>query len=378
MSISVDTPVVPLLGEGYRPAPGIYDEMSSAPGTFRPHWDAYMASLSDIGREELGRRWKTAQQRIRENGVSYNVYGDPLGMDRPWNLDAIPILISPNEWRDLEAGLIQRARLLNWIVADIYGPQKLLRGGHLPPAIVFGNPGFWRPCHDLRIPDNTHLHLLAVDLARSADGQWWVLSDRLQAPSGAGYALENRIVLAETFPDLFREFNVQRLASFFRTFRDNLLHLSPCHEPQSERRAAHARTSQRNLLRAFLPRPLSRLHARAGRRSDGARQPRLPEDARRPEAGGRDPAPRGWRLLRSHRTALRFLSRRCRTRRSRARRQCCGGQCAGQRSDRNARSDAISARPQQPLARRKTEAAFGRHVVVRTDPCDELRPRQHG
>ncbi len=227
MSISVDTPVVPVLGEGYRPAPGIYDEMSSAPGVFRPHWDAYMASLSDIGREELGRRWKTAQQRIRENGVSYNVYGDPLGMDRPWNLDAIPILISPNEWRDLEAGLIQRARLLNWIAADIYGPQRLLRGGHLPPAIVFGNPGFWRPCHGLRIPDNTHLHLLAVDLARSADGQWWVLSDRLQAPSGAGYALENRIVLAETFPDLFREFNVQRLAAFFRTFRDNLLHLSP-------------------------------------------------------------------------------------------------------------------------------------------------------
>src|SRR5580704_1600259 len=227
MSISVDTPVIPLLDEGYSPAPGIYDELSSAPGVYRPHWDAYVASLSEIGREELTRRWHTAQQRIRENGVSYNVYGDPLGMDRPWNLDAIPVLISPNEWRDLEAGLIQRARLLNWIAADIYGPQRLLRGGHLPPAIVFSNPGFWRPCHDLRIPDNTHLHLLAVDLARDADGQWWVLSDRPQAPSGAGYALENRIVLAETFPDLFREFNVQRLAAFFRTFRDNLLHLSP-------------------------------------------------------------------------------------------------------------------------------------------------------
>jgi uncharacterized circularly permuted ATP-grasp superfamily protein/uncharacterized alpha-E superfamily protein len=227
MSISVDNLVTTLLGENYSPAPGIYDEMSSAPGVYRPHWDAYVASLSEIGREELTRRWHTAQQRIRENGVSYNVYGDPRGMDRPWNLDAIPILISPNEWRDLEAGLIQRARLLNWIAADIYGSQRLLHGGHLPPAIVFGNPGFWRPCHGLRSPDNVHLHLLAVDLARSADGQWWVLSDRLEAPSGAGYALENRIVLAETFPDLFREFQVQRLAAFFRAFRDNLLHLSP-------------------------------------------------------------------------------------------------------------------------------------------------------
>jgi uncharacterized circularly permuted ATP-grasp superfamily protein/uncharacterized alpha-E superfamily protein len=227
MSLSADTLVTPLPGERYSPAQGIYDEMSTAAGTFRPHWSAYIASLSDIGREELARRWKTAQQRIRENGVSYNVYGDPLGMDRPWNLDAIPILISPHEWRELEAGLIQRARLLNWIVSDLYGAQKLLRGGHLPPAIVFGNPGYARPCRGLLIPDTTHLHLLAVDLARSADGQWWVLSDRLEAPSGAGYALENRIVLAETFPDLFREFNVERLAGFFRTFRDNLLHLSP-------------------------------------------------------------------------------------------------------------------------------------------------------
>lgn len=227
MSISVDTLVSPSLDDGYRPADGIYDEMCDASGAHRPHWDAYMASLSEIGREELARRWQTARQRIRENGVSYNVYGDPLGMARPWVLDAIPILISPNEWRELEAGLIQRARLLNWILADLYGPQKLLRGGHLPPAIVFANPGFRRPCCGLSIPDHTHLHMLAVDLARSADGQWWVLADRLQAPSGAGYALENRIVLAETFPDLFRAFQVQRLASFFRAFRDNMLRLSP-------------------------------------------------------------------------------------------------------------------------------------------------------
>ncbi len=227
MSISVDTLAPPLLGEGYSPVAAIYDESATAPGVYRPHWDAYMTSLSGLGSEELARRWRTARQRIRENGVSYNVYGDPLGMDRPWNLDAIPILIPPNEWRELEAGLIQRARLLNWILADLYGPQKLLRGGHIPPAIVLANPGFWRPCCNLPVPDDTHLHLLAVDLARSASGQWWVLSDRVQAPSGAGYALENRIVLAETFPDLFREFQVHRLASFFRTFRNNLLHLSP-------------------------------------------------------------------------------------------------------------------------------------------------------
>ncbi len=217
----------PLLTAEYRQAPGVYDEMCAEPGHLRPHWDHYIESLSSLGSKELAHRWQIARQRIRENGVSYNVYGDPLGTDRPWSLDAIPLLISPDEWSYLETGLIQRARLLNAILADLYGPQKLLRSGDVPAPLVFGNPAFWRACHNVPVPHSTYLHLLAVDLARSPDGQWWVISDRTQAPSGAGYALENRIVMSETFPDLFRESQVQRLAGFFRDFRDALLHLSP-------------------------------------------------------------------------------------------------------------------------------------------------------
>src|ERR1700730_884057 len=227
MNISAGTMNGPLLSTGYPQTAGVYDEMSATSGVLRPHWDQFINSLSALGERELARRWETARQRIRENGVTYNVYGDPLGMDRPWNLDAIPLMISPSEWSQLEAGLIQRARLLNLILADLYGPQKLLRGGLIPPALVFGNPGFWRPCHGVRVPGDTYLHLLAVDLARGPDGEWWVISDRTQAPSGAGYSLENRIVMAETFPDLFREFQVKRLASFFRSFRDTLLRLAP-------------------------------------------------------------------------------------------------------------------------------------------------------
>ncbi len=227
MKISADTAKAPLLSLGYPQTPGVYDEMCGAPGILRPHWDKFIHSLSALGDQELARRWQTAKQRIRENGVTYNVYGDPLGMDRPWNLDAIPLVIPPSEWSQLEAGLIQRARLLNLILADLYGPQRLLHGGLLPPALVFANPGFWRPCHGVRVAGDTYLHLLAVDLARGPDGDWWVISDRTQAPSGAGYSLENRIVLAETFPDLFRKFRVKRLASFFRSFRETLLRLSP-------------------------------------------------------------------------------------------------------------------------------------------------------
>jgi uncharacterized circularly permuted ATP-grasp superfamily protein/uncharacterized alpha-E superfamily protein len=227
MKISADTLDAPLLSADYPQTAAVFDEMCGGGGVLRRHWSPYVGSLSALGAEELAQRWKTARQRIRENGVTYNVYGDPLGTDRPWSLDAIPLIIPRSEWEPLEAGLIQRARLLNSILVDLYGPQKLLRGNHIPPALVFANPAFWRPCHGVSVSGNTYLHLLAVDLARSSEGQWWVLSDRTQAPSGAGYALENRIVMAETFPDLFREFRVKRLASFFRSFRDTLLRLSP-------------------------------------------------------------------------------------------------------------------------------------------------------
>src|ERR1700733_11364355 len=141
----------PLLTADYRQAPGVYDEMCMESGVLRPHWDRYIASLTSLGGKELAHRWRTARQRIRENGVTYNVYGDPLGADRPWSLDAIPLMIPPAEWAQLEEGLIQRARLLNQILADLYGPQQLLRGGHIPPALVFGNPAFWRPCHNLPV-----------------------------------------------------------------------------------------------------------------------------------------------------------------------------------------------------------------------------------
>jgi len=226
MRISPANIASPLI-TGYPQTAGVYDEMSDAGGVLRPHWDTFIHSLTALGKEELAHRWRTARQRIRENGVTYNVYGDPLGADRPWSLDAIPLLIPPAEWAQLEEGLIQRARLLNRILADLYGPQELLRGAHIPPSLIFANPAFWRPCHNLPVQGSTYLHLLAVDLARSPDGQWWVLSDRTQAPSGAGYALENRNVLAETLPDFFREVRVKPLPAFFRSFRETLLRLSP-------------------------------------------------------------------------------------------------------------------------------------------------------
>ncbi|HEY6168274.1 MAG TPA: circularly permuted type 2 ATP-grasp protein, partial [Verrucomicrobiae bacterium] len=216
------------LSQGYRPAPGGFDEMLAAPGTPRPHWQRFVNALDQLGRHELASRWENGRRIIREHGVTYNVYGDPQGMDRPWELDMVPLLVPFDEWQRIEAGLIQRARLLNLILADLYGgAQHLLRDGFLPPELVYANPGFLRPCHGIRAPKDIYLHLHAADLARSPDGQWWVLADRTQAPSGTGYALENRVVLSRVLPEEFRDCQVQRLAGFFRAQRDTLQDLAP-------------------------------------------------------------------------------------------------------------------------------------------------------
>ncbi len=234
MSASPETtesplPPPPSLVGGYAPLPGTFDEMVSAEGARRPHWEQMAESLDRLGRDELAVRAENARRMLRENGVTYNIYRDVQGLDRPWELDPIPLLIPPEEWRQVEAGLAQRTRLLNEVLVDIYGPQRLVKDGLLPPALVYANPGFLRPCHGVQPAQGLFLLMHACDLARSADGQWWILSDRTQAPSGAGYALENRIVMSRVLPDEFRNCRVQRLAAFFQSTRDTLRSLAPRH-----------------------------------------------------------------------------------------------------------------------------------------------------
>jgi uncharacterized circularly permuted ATP-grasp superfamily protein/uncharacterized alpha-E superfamily protein len=212
--------------------PSVYNELAPVGGTLREHWAPFINSLQNVGPDELARRWERAERRIRENGVTYNIYTDPLGKNRPWALDPVPLLVPPEEWRFIEAGIIQRAELLNLIVQDIYGEHRLVSNGDLPASLLFANPAFLRPLAGIRVPQSSWLHLLAVDLARSPDGQWWVLADRTQAPSGSGYALENRTIVSDVLPDVFRTSNVRRLAPFFRAHRDALFGLGRSDNPQ--------------------------------------------------------------------------------------------------------------------------------------------------
>jgi len=201
-----------------------FNELLDQYGQPRMHWSALMQSLQSETDAEMQERVNAVKRQVSENGLTYNVYGDINGLQRPWDLDVIPFILPESEWLAIETAVTQRATLLNHILLDVYGAQSTLINGTLPPELVHGHAGFLRPCHGLKYFDNVALHNYAVDIARAPNGKWWVVADRTQAPTGAGYALENRMIIARTYPDLFRDLNIRRLSGFFANMRDSLSH----------------------------------------------------------------------------------------------------------------------------------------------------------
>ena len=201
----------------------------------REHWQRLLDGWNRMGVDEIKRRWNQLQRLIRENGIAYSAYGDPSDKPRPWKLDCLPVAIPQSQWQFVSAGLQQRARLFDAILRDLYGPQTILTRGLLPAEIVFRHPAFRRaywtnPQHrPVAAPGvaESFLHCYAADLARGPNGNWWVLADRSEAPSGAGFALENRVVMSRMFPSLFRQSNVERLAPYFMTLQQTIRCLAP-------------------------------------------------------------------------------------------------------------------------------------------------------
>lgn len=225
-STSTTIQEAPFFG-GYSSQSTHYDELLSAPGQLRPAWQKFADSVQRVGKLEFTRRWDQARRMLRENGVTYNVHGDPTGRDRPWELDPLPLILSANEWEGLSQALIQRARLLNLVLADLYGQQSLVTQGILPPEIIFANPLFLRACQSVPVAHGNYIQFYAAHVARTVSGKWQLLADRTQAPSGAGYAVENRILLSRMLPDTYQACEVQRLAGFFISVRDTLRSLAP-------------------------------------------------------------------------------------------------------------------------------------------------------
>ena len=273
------------------PIPTFYDEFLGAGGHIRPHWRSLADAVLAIGPSGLASRWQEGRRLIHEHGVTYNVYGDPQSTDRPWPLDPVPMLMDHREWAAIEAA-----------VRAACDPAQRNPGRPLRTAVLaarrpaaarpdFPPSGFLRPCWGVPSAGGIHLHTYAADLARSPDGGWWVIADRTQAPSGAGYALENRLVSSRVLPDVFRAAQVRRLAIFFQAYRETLRSLVPGDNPRIV--LADSRTLQRDFFRARLSGPLSRPDPGRRRRPDGARRPRISQDPGRSAAGGRDRTPPG-------------------------------------------------------------------------------------
>jgi uncharacterized circularly permuted ATP-grasp superfamily protein/uncharacterized alpha-E superfamily protein len=206
----------------YHPLPDAWDEMWDAETGVRPHWGDLVEGLAGLGARDWSARGQRIKRLLRENGVTYHVYNDPRGYSRTWELDPIPLLLDASEWQQIEAGLEQRAHLLDLILRDLYGPQTLLKRGLLPPDLIYAHAGYLRPLLGALPADRRQLIFYAADLVRGPDGRVWVMADRTQAPSGAGYALENRSVMARTFPEFLEDASVAKLNPWLETVRTAL------------------------------------------------------------------------------------------------------------------------------------------------------------
>ena len=201
--------------DSYKETINSYDEVIDKNGGVKPYWKELFATLETVGMEELAVRNKQIVHKLKENGVTYNVYDSGNGLVRPWKLDPIPFIIHQSEWKEIEKGLIQRATLLDLIYKDIYGEQLLIKNNIIPAELVYDNSGFLRPCFDIKQKEFHQLLIYTCDIARGPDGKMWLLDNRVQSPSGTGYALENRIVMANVFPELNKNIYRSKLAPYF-------------------------------------------------------------------------------------------------------------------------------------------------------------------
>jgi len=213
----------------YARLPGIPDEYIGEDGP-RPVWTRFFEAFGSLAPADIERRFGAADRHLKEAGVTYRTPGESA--DRHWALSHLPLLIGEADWQQLSAGIAQRAQLLELVLRDLYGEGKLVADGAIPAAAIAGSNEYLRQICGIKPPGKRYLSFYAADVGRGPDGRWWVLGDRTQAPSGAGYALENRLVLSRAFTSLYKSMNVERVAPFFEAFRDGLRGSADRDEPR--------------------------------------------------------------------------------------------------------------------------------------------------
>jgi uncharacterized circularly permuted ATP-grasp superfamily protein/uncharacterized alpha-E superfamily protein len=215
---------------GYARLPGIPDEYMAQDGTPRAVWTRFFDAFAELTPGDIERRFGSADRHLREAGVTHRAPGETA--ERLWPLSHLPLLIDEADWQQLTAGIVQRAELLELVLSDLYGEGRLIAENAVPAAAIAGSTEYLRAVCGIKPPGGRYLNMYAADVGRGPDGRWWVLGDRTQSPSGAGYALENRLVLSRAFTTLYKSMNVERVAPFFEAFRDALRASSDRDEPR--------------------------------------------------------------------------------------------------------------------------------------------------
>src|SRR5581483_5165588 len=209
------------LTRGYEALAGGFDELVERSGAVKPHWEPLLDALAALDPATRSLRMEQLNARVRETGIAHDLFADPASVAQPWRVDLVPLIVAPEEWHRLERALVQRARLFTSILADLYGPQRLLSSGAIPHQLVFSDPSFLRPCHGLE-PTGGFIQFFATDLARGPDGDWRVIDTHTETPAGIGYALANRMVHTNVAGDIFAACKAMRLAPFFQQLQGTL------------------------------------------------------------------------------------------------------------------------------------------------------------
>ena len=207
-----------------------FDEMFDTKCGIRPHWTDIINGLDNAGIKQLELKQLEIDWRLEDNGVTYNIYNDPEGTNRRWNLDPIPLVLTSSEWDEISKGLKQRAKLLNLIFKDLYTEQKLIKEGIIPAEIIFGHKGFIPEVFNFENIDYYSMRFYATDISRGPDGKFWVINDRTQSPSGLGYAVENRLTMNSICDDLYPNVKILKMANFIEGFKNMLKSLSPSNQ----------------------------------------------------------------------------------------------------------------------------------------------------
>jgi len=197
-----------------------FDELFDEDKNIREYWREILADIENSGLEKLQKKQEEIDWHLEDNGVTYNTYNDlDQQISRKWSLDPIPFVITNDEWQNIKKGLEQRAKLFNLILKDLYSEQKLIKENIIPAEVIYGHKGFATEVYNFGNKENFNLYFYATDIARGPDGKMWIIKDKTQAPSGLGYAIENRLTMNVISKDLYPDIDINRLSSFVEEFK---------------------------------------------------------------------------------------------------------------------------------------------------------------